>query len=81
MAMSMLLFCTWCYVLNGLANISYHCARISFLSEALQLLPVKVIFPLNFTYSLVIDMFHVLQLHSLFTTDTNQIEELQHISI
>ena len=56
----------------------YHCARISILSEALQLLPVKVnFFLLNFTYSLVIDMFHVLKLHSLFTTDTNQIKELQ----
>ena len=43
MAMSMLLFLPGIYVFNGIANISfYHCARISILSEALQLLPVKV---------------------------------------
>ena len=74
-AMSMLLFCTWCLCMSMVKQtFLYHCARISILSEALQLLPVKVkSFSLNFTYSLVIDMFHVSKLHSLFTNDTNQL--------
>ena len=36
---------------------------------------------LNYTNSLFIDMFYVSKLHSLFTSDTDQIKELQHISI
>ena len=82
LAMSMLLFLPGIYVFNGVANISLSlCTNILFLAKHYSYCSLKLNLFLNFLNSLVIDMFHVSKLHSLFTSDTDQINKLQHISI
>ena len=77
-----LIFLPGIYVFNGLANISLSlCTNIFFLAKHYSYYPLKFDFFLNFTFSLVIDMLFVSKLHLLFTIDTNQIKELQDISI